>query len=159
MEAVLVNSQESVIKAPAGAVPPRISRRWAPLRNWPWALFGFGTICVAILYQFNPAQFGFYPTCGLYRTTGLLCPGCGSLRAMHQLLHGHLFEALRFNALLICSLPLVSATGVLWLIRKSQRRPFALPLKPVWLWTGGAIVIVFSIARNLPFVQALGLTP
>ena len=41
----------------------------------------------AVLFFFNPAQSGFYPFCVFHRTTGLLCPGCGSLRALHQLLH------------------------------------------------------------------------
>jgi hypothetical protein len=158
MAAALVNLPEAGIKAPPGAIPPRIQQP-ARLRNWPWALVGFGTMCAPILYWFDPAHFGFYPTCGLYRTTGLFCPGCGSLRAMHHLLHGHLLEALRFNALLVCSLPFVSAAAGLWLLRKWHDQPFSLPLKPAWVWFGTIIVVVFTIARNLPFVRALGLTP
>src|SRR5207302_5482362 len=88
-------------RAPSGAIPPRIGQ--PRLGLWFWLLAGFGVVGGVILYVFDPVRFGFYPACTLYRTTGLFCPGCGSLRAMHQLLHGHLIEALRFNALCVCS--------------------------------------------------------
>ncbi len=45
-----------------------------------------------VLFCFDPERCGFYPICIFHQSTGLLCPGCGSLRAMHQLLHGHLWR-------------------------------------------------------------------
>src|SRR5208283_1274662 len=47
-------------------------------------------VAAAVLFVFDPATAGFYPVCALHEMTGLQCPGCGGLRAMHQVFHGHL---------------------------------------------------------------------
>jgi hypothetical protein len=60
-----------------------------------------------VLFCFDPSRSAFYPVCLFHKTTGLLCPGCGSLRALHELLHGHLATAWRFNPLLVGSLPVL----------------------------------------------------
>ena len=63
-----------------------------------------GAAVAAVLmvhFLFNPSHYGFYPRCILYRMTGIYCPGCGALRASHQLIHGHFLTALRCNALLV----------------------------------------------------------
>src|SRR3954447_20165 len=86
-------------------LPPRIEPGWDPGAVAKLLLIPAVFIGLAVLYWFNPAQFGFYPRCALYETTGLLCPGCGSLRAIHQLLHGHLAAAFQLNALLVLGLP------------------------------------------------------
>jgi len=66
----------------------------APARmRFPW-LFASGLMLAAlagglVLFLFDPSQYHFYPRCVMYTTTGLLCPGCGSQRALHHLFHGH----------------------------------------------------------------------
>jgi len=59
---------------------------------------GVGLVAaLVILFVFDPADGLFYPPC-LFRTfLGFTCPGCGTLRAMHQLLHGHVGAAWRLN--------------------------------------------------------------
>jgi hypothetical protein len=112
-----------------------------------------------VLYFFNPAESAFYPGCVFYKTTGLLCPGCGSLRALHQLLHGHILAALRFNALLVFSVPFTAALCAWYVCRRLQSQPFALNLKPAWLWLGFAALLLFGVLRNLPLGRAYGLAP
>ncbi len=63
-------------------------------------------ISVTTLYHCNPATNGFYPRCPLFALSGWQCAGCGGLRALHALLHGHLKEAWHYNQLLVVSLPL-----------------------------------------------------
>lgn len=41
-----------------------------------------------------------FPRCFLRSTTGLHCPGCGSQRALHSILHGNIIEGLRKNMLI-----------------------------------------------------------
>ena len=48
------------------------------------------TTAAVILFVFDPTRVGFLPPCPLHEFTGLWCPGCGSTRALHQLVHGHL---------------------------------------------------------------------
>src|SRR5512138_2851634 len=84
----------------------------------------------AILFFFNPAHSSFYPFCLFYKTTGLLCPGCGGLRATHQLLHGHVPEALHLNALFVLGIPLsLFVVTRLW-VAKRHGQPRPLLVKP-----------------------------
>jgi len=141
-----------------GRIPPRYgeTRRRPLVWYLPPALLIAG---VAVLYLFNPAQFGFYPTCLFYKTTGLLCLGCGTLRAMHQLLHGHIAAAFRFNALVVSSLPVV-AWGCLRAARDAAANKPALAwIRPVWFWIGLAVLIAFGILRNLPGASHYWLAP
>ena len=148
-----MNAGTKAVQAGCEEVPPRL----APAKRQPVVIFilvACGVLAGAVLYFFNPAESAFYPGCTFYKTTGLLCPGCGSLRAMHQMLHGNIGEALRYNALLVLSIPL----GGAWLgIRKLQHR--SLTVKPRWLWIGFGILILFGVLRNLPLAHTHGLAP
>lgn len=48
-----------------------------------------------------------YPSCIFYDLTGLRCPACGTQRALHALLHGHVLQAIRFNWFFLYSVPYV----------------------------------------------------
>lgn len=48
------------------------------------------------------------PQCLFRRLTGWDCPGCGTQRAVHALMHGHVAEAWRFNAFLFFAVPLIA---------------------------------------------------
>jgi hypothetical protein len=114
---------------------------------------------LALLFIFDPAQHAFYPGCALYKLTGLYCPGCGGLRAVHQLLHGRLLIAFRFNPLFVTTVPLL-----LWAIGRGIHRyvhsePFLPSLKVTWLWSFGVVVILFAILRNLPFATFAWMRP
>ena len=91
----------------------------------------------------------------LHRTTGLLCPGCGSLRALHQLLHGHWETAFRFNPLLVASLPFAAWLAWTFLARKAKQQPFIIHLGWVWLLLG--LAAAFTIWRNVPGLPLAGL--
>lgn len=111
---------------------------------------GAGGALVLVLFWFDPSQYGFYPTCLFHKTTGLLCPACGSLRAMHQLLHGHLATAFHFNPVLVLSLPFCVWFLGVYTVRRSKDQPMNLALPAKWIWLLAAIVLAFSIWRNLP---------
>ena len=131
-------------------------------RQPTWKIAGLvagGLAGLAVLFFFPPGQYGFYPRCPLHAMTGLHCPGCGSLRAMHRLLHGDLAGAVHSNALLILSLPLLAWLGV-----NSIRRAFGPPApsvgpRPVWLWLFFALMVAFGVMRNLPFAPFAHLAP
>ncbi len=105
---------------------------------------------LAILFWFDPARYGFYPHCLFFQTTGLLCPGCGALRALHQLLHGHWLAAFRFNALLVVALPFLIWLGAKWFWQGIHRRPILFQVRPIWLWIFLGVVVIFGICRNWP---------
>jgi hypothetical protein len=98
----------------------------------------------ALLYFFAPGTHRFYPRCVFHSLTGLACPGCGSLRAAHNLLHGNFAAAFRLNPFVMTIVPLV--LGV-WLVRGDAA--FS-RLRPIWIWLIVGVIIGFSILRNLP---------
>ena len=115
---------------------------------------------VIVVYIFNPAKYLFYPKCMFHSLTGLYCPGCGALRAVHQLLHGRLKAALGYNPLFVVSLPFLAygLTSELLaaLNRKRLPRVFA---SPKWGWVLLGIVIAFWILRNIPVYPFTLLAP
>jgi hypothetical protein len=108
-------------------------------------------VSVVMLAVFDPARSGVFPPCPVRYLTGWYCPGCGSLRAIHQLLRGNLRAAWALNPLTIILLPFLTyglASSVLFEISgQGLPQPF---LRAFWIRALGAAIILFGIARNLP---------
>jgi hypothetical protein len=111
---------------------------------------------VAVVFAFNPTQTRLFPPCPLYATTGLFCPGCGSTRAVHQLLHGHVAAAFGYNPLLVVSIPFLAYALTRQLIRAlPPRRPL-----PVWVvWALFTVLVGFGIVRNVPWGPVSWMAP
>jgi hypothetical protein len=106
---------------------------------------------LGVLFLFNPAVSRVFPPCPLHWLTGLYCPGCGSLRATHLLLHGNLAGAFKMNPLMVISLPLVG----LLIIRYRSSWAYS-----KWLpWTAFVILTFYGIARNIPTWPFILLAP
>ncbi len=109
---------------------------------------------IIIIYSyFNPAQHSFFIPCPFNYVTGFHCPGCGSQRAVHQLLHLNILEALRLNPLLILSLPLIFlGVGVqIWnYIFETQYR-INLFYNNKFIYGYFIVVILYWILRNIPY--------
>jgi hypothetical protein len=131
--------------------------RPAPSLFWVVSLL-LGMAAALMLYCFDPVHFHFYPVCIFHQTTGLFCPGCGTLRALHQLLHGQIAAAFRFNALFVLTLPLVCGYLLRVALAQAAGRPAPL-IRPAWLWLALAAMIVFGILRNLPHPAFAWLAP
>ncbi len=107
--------------------------------------------CVA-LYLFDPAaKDDPYPNCPFFWLTGYYCPGCGTLRAYHQVLRGDPGTALGLNPLTVLALPaVVYGLASTWLMGYRGR---GLPM-PRWPshsgWVVAGILCVFGVIRNLP---------
>ncbi|MFC8359298.1 DUF2752 domain-containing protein [Streptomyces griseorubiginosus] len=99
----------------------------------------------------DPNQPGHYPVCPLYRFTGLYCPGCGGLRSAHAFVHGDVLAALQDNAMAVVGYLAFAVLWTVWVVRAARGRPLRLALGPVQLWTVGALALVFTVVRNLPF--------
>jgi hypothetical protein len=105
----------------------------------------------AVLLRFPPAENHFYPVCPVYFVLHLQCPGCGGTRALAALLHGHLREALQWNALITLMLPLAAGYGGVLYWRFLQRKALGWPqAPPAAIYAGLAIAAVFTMERNLP---------
>ena len=104
-----------------------------------------------VLLRFPPAQYTFYPQCPIYSSLHLLCPGCGGTHALAALLHGHLHEALHYNALVTFLLPIAFVYGAFSYRRFLQHRPLHWPKIPsATIHAALAVAAVFTVLRNLP---------
>lgn len=105
-------------------------------------------VAVAVYALFDPSTAPF-PRCPFLSLTGLQCPGCGSQRAIHALLHADIAGAWRSNALLVLSLPLVALLLVAQAMsRRWPRLHNALNSRTV-IWTVFVVIIIWWIARNI----------
>ncbi len=78
-----------------------------------WIVLALAVLdALVLLYFFDPATYSFYPRCPLHAITGLDCPTCGMLRAIHLLLHGQIRAAFAVNPLLFMALPAGALLGI-----------------------------------------------
>ncbi|MDQ0990329.1 DUF2752 domain-containing protein [Streptomyces sp. V3I7] len=99
----------------------------------------------------DPNEPGHYPVCPLLRLTGLYCPGCGGLRSAHAFVHGDIAAALQDNALAVAGYAAFAVLWTVWAVRAARGRPLRVELGPVRLWSLGALLLIFTVVRNLPF--------
>ena len=110
-----------------------------------------GLIAAGVVASVDPNQPGHYPTCPFLWISGYYCPGCGSLRASHDLLHGDVTSAFARNPLALALLPAVLAAWVLWGLRLAGVTAWSpTKIKPGWIWTLLAVVLLYWAARNIP---------
>jgi|SRR5690606_14574718 len=62
---------------------------------------------IYIYYFYNPAEYYWFPKCPVKVYAHIDCPGCGSQRAIHSLLHGDFRAAFKHNMLVIPAIPYV----------------------------------------------------
>ncbi|WP_019931673.1 DUF2752 domain-containing protein [Nocardia sp. BMG111209] len=135
------------------AAPPAETRTgWVTLGQ-PALIAGGLAAAVAVLHFRDPHVSGSYGYCPFYALTGYWCPGCGGLRAMHNLSEGHVLDAIHSNILL---LPLTVAFVVWWVHLvvnrwNGRRRPFPFHAGPITLAVSLALLAVFSVLRNTPW--------
>jgi hypothetical protein len=140
-----------------GGLMKALGLPWRRSLAWPAAVAVGG---LWLLWRFDPADWH-VPFCSLYAATGLYCPGCGAVRATHELLHGRLLAALHCNALWVLLLPLaiyMAASEACFCLRG---RPLpGNPARRIWLFVAiGVAGVVFCVVRNLPLAPFLLLGP
>lgn len=102
-----------------------------------------------VYFLFDPAGSVWFPRCPFLVLTGFRCPGCGSQRALHALLHGEVAEAWRLNALLLLELPLMALLTAAWVMRRRFPRLRLLLNSQALILTLLTTIIVWTIARNI----------
>jgi hypothetical protein len=116
--------------------------RWATL-----AAVAGGTAYVGVI---DPAGRGIYPLCPSRLLFGIDCPACGGLRGTHDLLRGHVLQALDHNLLLPAFLAVLGAALALWLLPLVGRPPGTVRVPRRATVGAVALVAAFTVARNVP---------
>lgn len=137
--------------------PPQTASR-APFRRWlqpggAVAVLGAATVYTAVR---NPYEGGAFPSCIFLEATGWYCPGCGGLRAAHELLHGDIAASLAMNPLvLLLVIPLVVGAMAWWTARVAGLKVPALSMTTAQAWVLPAFLGLFWVVRNLPGFEFL----
>lgn len=124
-------------------------------------LLGVVFFGILLLYFFNnPSNSSHFPQCPFLTATGYYCTGCGSQRALHDLLHLDIAGVARHNLLFI---PAVLLIAYHWIrscnpIRNKATLPDIIyhPKTPIILF---AIITMFTILRNISIYPFTLLAP
>ena len=119
-----------------------------------YAILGSGLI--AVYATFNPESLSFFPSCPFHSMTGLHCPGCGSQRAIYDLLHANFLAAFSHNPLIVLGIATGLYKTILWLkYSNSKAAPNNLFYHKNTPWIILILVIGFWILRNIPLLSYL----
>lgn len=114
-----------------------------------WLMIGAATV---YLFIFEPGKSGFFLNCPFRMLTGFSCPGCGSTRGLHRLLHGDILGAFQFNPMMFLLLPILLFALVRHTIAVFGNRTFkGNQVNPAFIWMFFVVVMSFWIFRNTPF--------
>ena len=103
------------------------------------------------LYCLDPSTPGTYPVCPSKLLTGSFdCPGCGTLRMLHNVLHFRILKAFLFNPLAFVFLPLMGYylldLGKKAMTGKGLKRMVLHPKLALSIPVG---VVLYTIVRNI----------
>jgi hypothetical protein len=106
---------------------------------------------VVIFYVFDPETHAFFPKCMFLALTGFECPGCGTQRAIHSLLHLDFRRAFSYNALMPFLVPYILTGVYLAFLGGKERFP---ELEKVLFGKWAAViavgsVVVYGVLRNV----------
>lgn len=116
---------------------------------------------LVIFYNFDPANSSnIYPPSLTREWGGFYCAGCGTLRAIHQLLHGNWQAALRLNPLLVIALPYCLYWVVPYFFRYFyQINLYSIQYKNKQVLATAIACIAYGIMRNMPHPALSWLVP
>lgn len=108
-------------------------------------------LAAVLLIKYNPVGNRWFPPCPFRFLTGWYCPGCGSTRALHHLLHGRVGTAFGYNVLMVSFVPFLLVNGVARKLAGGRARLFdEKALSPVAIVAMLVVIVLFGVVRNLP---------
>ncbi len=115
---------------------------------------GIGVVVLLIVlgtiyFVFNPSKTALFPQCPFLLLTGFRCPGCGSQRAIHSLLHLDVVQAFSYNALLVSSIPIIVILIYAEMIRTKKPQLYRKIHRPMFIWIYFGVVVAWGIGRNV----------
>lgn len=122
----------------------RVSRRSLALA----ASIAAAIILCTVYYRFDP-EVSPMPRCFFKALTGWDCPGCGSQRALHALLHGDAASAWGHNAAIMLLVPLMAFYAVAEWRKSSLPRLYALLYNRWAIYALLAGITGWTLWRNL----------
>jgi len=103
-------------------------------------------VTAPLYFLFNPNGQAFFPKCPIYQHLGVYCSGCGSQRAIHDLLHLNILDAIGHNLLLLPALSLIMIELGMRFLRPEKKSLFYYRKTPIIILV---VILVFTILRNI----------
>ena len=120
------------------------------------AILGVLSVLAILLYfSFNPEN-GLFPKCPFNNYVGIYCAGCGTQRAIHDLLHLRITDALSHNFLLLPSVLVILQHIVVKLGIYKGQSLLSYRYAPLVILI---LVFLFMVLRNLRFYPFEFLAP
>ena len=134
--------------------------RWRRMAR-PLATIGtLGALTVA-LHLRDPHAAGSWGICPS-ALLGFWCPGCGGLRAVNDLTHLRVADALSSNLLFLVVLPIIVFLLARWALdrwRGTQRPTLSRQRTLLLGWIVLPLVVLFMVLRNMPIAPGIWLAP
>lgn len=123
--------------------------RRTPRRAALLSIAAVAAVGIFVLYALVDPATHLFPRCMFKSLTGWDCPGCGSQRAIHALLHGDFAAAWHFNALLVAAMPVVVLLATVQLTRRHHPRLYNTLNSRTAIWTALIVLVAWGVGRNL----------
>ena len=115
---------------------------------------------VSLYFFINPSEYNFFPKCPFFNYTGIYCAGCGSQRAIHQIINGNIITGIRHNYLLILVFGVLSYKAGIFILNKFHNKTYAdIFHKPLATKIILILVLLFWVLRNIRIVPFTELAP
>ncbi|WP_317129911.1 DUF2752 domain-containing protein [Psychroflexus aestuariivivens] len=127
-----------------------------------YILTTIASIAIVVFYfNFSPKSFNFFPKCPFYVLTGFHCPGCGSQRAFHEILHGNIIGGIQHNLLIVLAVLIIGYKFFVFFRNKKrpQKSNQNLLYHNATPWVILILVVGFWIIRNIPYAPFCYLAP
>lgn len=126
-----------------------------------WASFIILFTGISTYFYFNNPAASPYPPCPFLFFTGYYCPGCGTSRAFHQILHGNFGNAFNLNPLMVLCIPLIAYLFICLLEPKVKEKCIIsrLVFNTTFLKIMLLIILAYWLARNIKFYPFTLLAP
>ncbi|MEO6987666.1 MAG: DUF2752 domain-containing protein [Aquihabitans sp.] len=145
----------SMVPVAEAPVPVALS---TPAWRKPSQIGAAAVAATAAISVLNPVS-NHVPLCPFHSLTGLDCPACGGLRAVFSLSRGDIAAAASHHLLFTVAVPFLIVGWALWMVRAFDRPQAAHIVRPRWFGPVAlTVLVVFTVARNLPTFAWLGST-
>jgi Protein of unknown function (DUF2752) len=113
-------------------------------KPWRAVFFAAAILGGALFFRFvNPQAELSFLHCPFLALTGLQCPGCGTMRGLHALMHGEFVRAFALNPMAMVMIPVLifyAGRAAIFPEAESERSP--LPMQII-----AGVVIIFWVLR------------
>lgn len=118
----------------------------------PAAVASAGAAAVLLLHFRDPHVPGSYGLCPSYALFGVYCPGCGGMRAVHNLTDGNIIDSLHSNLLALPVLVLFALWVGDWAVRAWRGEGPRLPgIGTATMWVLLGSIAAYTVLRNTPW--------